>query len=290
MSSRTRLRDLLLSLTLAIGWFATASESNAACVWKVTGPNGGTLFLGGSVHVLRSVDYPLPGAYNRAFESSSRVVFEADPKDLLGVVKGVVKASEYPKGDSLKNHVDPRTYDYLRHFFSLLKIPETKFAKFRPWFIKLMLEAPPPEYSINLGVEDFITRRARANSKPISGLESLRESIDLFSNVSDRESEALLLLTFINAGRQNPHGDEMLTAWRRGDAESLARLMSDSFRDFPTAGEHMLGARNRKWIPKLERFIRSGQTYFVVVGAGHMGGPEGVLALLKTRGYTIEQL
>ena len=216
--------DLLLGFTLAFGCLLLTSQMDAACVWKVTGPNGGTLFLGGSVHVLRSVDYPLPAAYNRAFEASSRIVFEANPKDLLNAAKGITKAGQYPRGDSLKNHVDPRTYEYVRHFFSLLKVPEAQFVRFRPWFIELMLERPPPEYSTRLGVEEFLTRRARANSKPISGLESLREGVDLFSKIGDRESEALLLLMFIHAGQQDPHiGDEMLNAWRRGDAESLAR-------------------------------------------------------------------
>ena len=291
MSSRFCFRDLLLGFTLAFGCLLLTSQMDAACVWKVTGPNGGTLFLGGSVHVLRSVDYPLPAAYNRAFEASSRIVFEANPKDLLDAAKGITKAGQYPRGDSLKNHVDPRTYEYVRHFFLLLKVPEAQFVRFRPWFIELMLERPPPEYSTRLGVEEFLTRRARANSKPISGLESLREGVDLFSKIGDRESEALLLLMFIHAGQQDPHiGDEMLNAWRRGDAESLARLTRTSFRDLPAAGERLISARNRNWIPKLERFIHSGQIYFVVVGAGHMGGPEGVLALLKARGYRIEEL
>jgi uncharacterized protein len=276
---------LLFAATLLAPGFA----NGASCVWKVTSANGGTLFLGGSVHVLRSVDYPLPAAYNRAFDACSRLAFEADPKDIVGFAKGISKASEYPKDDSLKNHVDPRTYEYLRHVFSLLKVPEEKFNRCRPWFITMMLERPPPEYSINLGVEAFITQRARANGKPITGLESLREGINFFSKMSDREAEAVLLLTFVNAGRQTSSGDEMLNAWRRGDAETLARIGRDSFRDFPSAGEHLIGTRNRNWMPKLEGFISSGQTYFVVVGAGHMGGAEGLLSLLRARRYAIEQ-
>jgi uncharacterized protein YbaP (TraB family) len=64
----------------------------------------------------------------------------------------------------------------------------------------------------------------------------------------------------------------------------------DGFRDFPSLGERLLAVRNRNWIPKIEQYLRSGQTYFVVVGAAHMGGPEGILALLRARGYKIEQL
>ncbi len=55
-------------------------------------------------------------------------------------------------------------------------------------------------------------------------------------------------------------------------------------------GHRLLGARNQSWIPKIEGYLRSGKVYFVVAGAAHMGGPDGVLALLKGRGYKIEQL
>src|SRR6267143_6362190 len=102
----------VLAWTLAITLVLSRADA-ACCVWRVTGPTG-TLYLGGSYHVLRSIDYPLPSAYNRAFEASTRLVFEADPRDLESVSKGFLKEGVYPKGDSLRNHVDPRTYDYLR--------------------------------------------------------------------------------------------------------------------------------------------------------------------------------
>ena len=261
-----------------------------ACVWKVSSPSGGTLYLGGSVHMLRSTDYPLPPEYSRAFDVSSKLVFEADPKILSSVVKGFLKAGRYGKGDTLKNHVDPRTYDYLRRFFALQKVPEEKFNMLRPWFIVMLLESPPREY-IQLGVEAFLARRAQANSKAISGLESLQEAMESYSGLSDRQSEALLLVFFINAARSDSDGiGQMMKAWRQGDAETLTHLAHGAYSDFPAMGERLLGARNRKWIPKIEGYLRSGQTYFVVAGAAHMGGSEGLLALLQARGYKVEQL
>jgi uncharacterized protein YbaP (TraB family) len=72
--------------------------------------------------------------------------------------------------------------------------------------------------------------------------------------------------------------------------ELLASNMRESFRDFPFMAERLLDNRNRNWIPKIEQFLRSGQTYFVVVGAAHFGGPNGLLALLRKRDYQIQQL
>jgi uncharacterized protein YbaP (TraB family) len=288
MRSGSSLERLIIAFIIVSGCASQEGDA-ASCVWKVTSSSGGILFLGGSAHALRSSDYPLPAPYNRAFDASSRLIFESDPKSMEAASKGLIKAGQYPKGDSLKNHVDPRTYSYVRRFFALLNVPEQKFNTYRPWLIGLMLESPPTA-NYELGVEQFLKRRALTNHKPIAGLESVQEHMAPFVGLNDREGEALLLIHFINMGRANPGGGNILDSWRRGDADALSRTMRVAFQDFPAFGDRIITARNRMWIPKIEEFIKSGQIYFVVAGAGHMGGSEGVVALLRARGYTVDQL
>ena len=93
-----------LRIIVAASLILIVNQAGAACVWKVTSGTN-VLYLGGSIHALKSKDYPLPAAYNRAFDASDRLVCEVDPKALLESSKGILKAGEYPKGDSLKNHV-----------------------------------------------------------------------------------------------------------------------------------------------------------------------------------------
>jgi uncharacterized protein YbaP (TraB family) len=286
MFAANRLRRLIFVFALVCGCASQKSEA-ASCVWKVTSPQGGTLFLGGSVHALRSSDYPLPAPYLRAFDASSRLVFETDPNRMAAATKGLIKAGQYRKGDSLKNHVDPRTYAYVRRFFALRNVPEEKFNTYRPWLIDVMLEAPPNE-NYELGVERFLRRKALAARKPITGLESVEEHIAPFVGLSDREGEALLLIYFINMGRAGTSGN-LIDSWRRGDADALARVMRVAYQDFPAFADRLLNQRNRRWIPKIEGYLKSGQTHFVVAGAGHMGGSEGIVPLLRARGYTVEQ-
>jgi uncharacterized protein YbaP (TraB family) len=291
MSFKTFSSRLIFVFALAIGFMASETAKGAACVWKVSGPNGGTLYLGGSVHALKGSDYPLPSAYNHAFDASTRLVFEDDPKELAAESAYFVKAAVYPKGDSLKNHVDPRTYDYVRRVFKLMGVSEEKFSRYRPWALVVFLQSPGLHgLSNELGIEGFMLRRARANSKPVSGLESTQEHIQVFSGLTERQSEALLLITFIPRTDGKESWPRMVDAWRHGDAETLTRVTYNGFRDFPAMGERLLSARNRNWIPKIEGYLQSGQTYFVVAGAAHMGGADGVLALLQSRGYKIEQL
>jgi len=281
-------RRLLIAAVL----LSVVSRGRAASVWKVTGEPGNVLYLAGSIHALKSTDYPLPSAYNRAFDASDRLVCEVDPKALNESSKGLLKAGEYPKSDSLKNHVDPRTYDYLRRLFKLMDVPENKFARYRPWFLSLMLQEPSSRgMSETLGVEEFLMRRAQANAKPVFGLESAREHADIFLGLTDRQSEAMLLIMFVPAERgSGSAGNALAEAWRRGDADADTRVFMDGFRDFPSLADRLLTNRNRRWIPKIEGYLHSGKTYFVVAGAAHMGGPNGVLALLRARGYRIEQL
>jgi uncharacterized protein len=288
---KVRFRAVRWLLVLAFCWCSASARAASGCVWKITGPSGGTVYVGGSIHALRSTDYPLPGAYNRAFDASTRLALEVEPRALEVSSTALLRAGKYPANDSLKNHVDPRTYDYLRKVFGLMKISEEKYSHYRPWLLVLMLDSPGMRgFSDDLGVDQFITNRARANGKQIVGLESASEHYAVFSGLNDRQSEALLLVQFIPSGNNASGSDRLMNAWRRGDVEELASSTHAAYSDFPAFGDRLLGARNRRWAPKLEGYLKSGQTYFVVVGAAHLGGSDGLLALMRARNCKVEQL
>src|SRR5678815_1124884 len=108
-------RALSPSALALVGWslfcfFAAEARAEKACVWKVTAPNGKIAYIGGSVHALEKSDYPLPPAFMRAFDASSRIAFEVDARALKESSESLVKEGKYRKGDSLKNHVDPVSY------------------------------------------------------------------------------------------------------------------------------------------------------------------------------------
>ena len=157
------MRVILPGLVTTVAVCVLSMHSYGACVWRVSDDTGKVLYLGGSIHALTSTDYPLPAAYNRAFDASAHLVLEANPKEFRDLPKNVLKAGEYPNGDNLKNHVDPRTYDYLRRFFGLIKVPEEKFSRYRPWLLAEMLEAPPITRLVTRSRGRGILNKARAN-------------------------------------------------------------------------------------------------------------------------------
>jgi uncharacterized protein len=279
----------LFGAAFVIGCIWPQHNLEAASVWKVTNSSGHVLYLGGSIHALRTADYPLPPEYTRACDASNRLVFEVDLREMKKASKTLLKTSQYPAGDSLKNHVDPRTYNYILRFFKEINVPEEKFAKLRPWCLALLLASPQLHgLSADLGVEGFLTKRAETQSKSIAGLETVNESIRRYSELTDREGELMLLMAFIPAERGLMERTKQ--AWRRGDSKAVWQTAQQVFRDVPSISEREITSRNRNWIPKIEDYLRSGQTYFVVVGAAHMGGPNGLLSLLAARGYKIQQL
>lgn len=283
--------SIVFGLALGFGWLSPQVHAASACVWKVTGPNNQVAYLAGSFHSLRKSDYPLPGAYTTAFNASQRLAYEIRPRDMDRSSTAIDRAGSYPKGDNLKNHVDPRTYAYLKKFFGLLGVSEEKFSRYRPWYLSMALESPSSHgMSFELGVERFLQKKAEAASKPIEGLESASEHAEVFSGLSEKGSEALLLITFIPAEKGTPTFNQTMSAWRRGDSEFLARTTRAGYNDFPAMANRLLDQRNYRWIPKIEGYLTSGRTYMVVAGAAHMGGSNGVVALLRGKGYKVEQL
>ncbi len=286
-----------LALVCLLLLTAPAAARAKCCVWRVTSPDGQhVLYLAGSVHRLRPSDYPLPPAYERALAASAELVGETDP-DAPGErwAKLLGRAATLPGGTTLREHVDPRTYAYVQQVLARTRgvtDPEAKIAHLRPWALSWMLEAPgrPGDVSGHLGVDHTLRTLARRAGKRLSGLVSLDEHVATFGGMSDHDGEVLLLLTFIQLNTQGAEFSRNVAAWRRGDADAIDRTLRAGYRDAPTLHARIITDRNRRWLPKVEGYLRGGPTRLVVAGAAHMGGPEGLPALLQAAGYRVEQL
>jgi hypothetical protein len=141
-----------------------------------------------------------------------------------------------------------------------------------------------------LGIEGYLLRRARANHKPVLGLESFREHAEVLSGMSDKQAELVLVDSFVVPGERTISREKLMADWRAGNVDALARADDQKWRDLPSFHKRLVADRNRNWLPKIEDYLQHHRNYFVVVGAAHLGGANGVLALLRARGYAIQQL
>ncbi len=273
--------------------FATVTAFGRSCVWKVTSGDH-TLYLAGSVHALRGVDYPLPPAYDQAFRESSALAFETDLRKFNGGFL-LEKVACLPHGTTLREHLDPQVYAYIQRVLATAHgstSPEKKLEHLRPWAIAWLLHSPKgiEGLSAGEGVDSYLLRKAAKANKEIVGLVPLKEHIAVFGGMSDADGQAYLLYSFISLNQEDKAFQRTVRAWKAGDVDDIARSLDEEYREVPSLRSRILTERNRRWVPVIEQYLQSGKTYMVVAGAAHMAGNDGVPALLKARGVHVEQL
>ncbi len=267
-----------------------SARSSTTSVWKVTSPAGGVMYLGGSIHRLERNDFPLPPAFDRAFDRSDRLAFEIAPSSVSALSLRLRRTGFYPPGDNLSRHLSARTYAQVVELFNRAGIPKSKLNRFRPWFaVYLCLSAEGS--SDGPGVEAHFGERARVARRTVEGIESAEEAARPFAALTDRHSEQLLGLGFspeVTKSRRDLAA--IKRAWRDGDVEVAANTFRAAYGEFPAIGDGMIANRNRAWLPRLKTFLESGKTYYVLAGIAHLGGRDGLLALLRGQGCRIEQM
>lgn len=263
--------------------------------WHATS-NSSTVYLLGSVHFGREDMYPLPQAVMTAFASAPTLVVEADvsaldPSQALTLLTG--KAT-YTDGGNLQSQLDPQTWQRLTDVSTELGLPAPLLNMQKPWMASMTLTALAVKrmgYSETLGIDMHFLNRARGN-KTIVELEGLAWQTELMASLSS--SEQILMLN--DAIRMVEQGDDyfgrMIATWQRGDTAGLEALMRESFGDTSaTAGltRKILTDRNATMAAKIRDLAQNGTPLFVVVGAAHMIGENGLVAHLQRQGYAIQQ-
>jgi uncharacterized protein len=247
-------------------------------------------YLLGSLHALRRSDYPLPVEIEQAINNSRQVIFETNPdaRDTPLLKRKLRKAGNYPNGVTIAQKVSAQTFAYLK---KVADIRLSEYENFKPWAIAFfMVQSPGLEnFSSRLGVDRYVYGKARGRTE-IGGLETTDESVAAFANMSDSESEAFLLDILSYARRSRQLLIETSAFWKSGDAGRMYSLYASRGRATSPGYSAWLEHRQLLWIPRIEAALKSGKPTTVVVGALHLCGPHSIIALLRARGYKIEQL
>ncbi len=140
------------------------------------------------------------------------------------------------------------------------------------------------------GVEKQLERKAAADHKEITGLETIDEQLGLLANMSSEDQAKFLDLTLEEMHEMAGETDALLAAWRAGNAQKLAAILSDEYKVAPVLYRTLVADRNKRWMPQIEKLLKSDRDYLVVVGALHLVGTGGLLELAKARGYEAKQL
>jgi uncharacterized protein YbaP (TraB family) len=289
-------RHRLGSVLLAMLWLGAAAHVRAdekSLLWKVS-KGSSSVYVLGSIHYLRSENYPLKKAILDAFETSKRLVLEIDLNATSGQAaqRLMLEKALFRDGTSLPQNISAETYQLAAERATQLGIDMGIFNPMKPWFAAINLIAIKLK-ALGLdprrGVDQYLAGEAKRRGKPISGLETLDFQIGLLDQLSKQNQEAMLRETVSELDLLDRNIDEIVRSWADGDEAVLAKLLLAGMVEFPEIHQKVIVERNRRWVPEIEKLLEQGSGALIVVGAAHLVGRDGVIEMLKTKGYSVEK-
>jgi uncharacterized protein YbaP (TraB family) len=277
-----------------VGLLGSLTAAAAAPVWALRGAHN-TVYLAGSVHLLKASNSKLPAAFDKAYSDASALVMELDLDDLnpLDAQQWMIEHGMYSDDGSLTKAIGKARFEKVEKESNRLGIPLEAVDRFEPWMAAMtlvQLQLVMLGFDPAQGVEMQLQRRASADHKSITGFETLPEQLGLLDGLSDSDQIRFLDVTLEEMHEMASSTDDLISAWRTGDSTKLANLLSEEYTIAPTLYATLVSNRNRKWMPQIEKLLKEDKNYLVVVGALHLVGKGGLLELAKARGYDSHQL
>lgn len=298
------MRFLCLLLMLLVGASVPGHAEEPAApqkhfCWKITGSSKGVVYLFGTIHVGTADFYPLPVAIEDAFKKSNVLVEEIninDEEDSKASVQFVRQYGVYPLGDFISNHLSEETRKYLAWYTDNNSMNPKVLMRLRPWVVGMMVggaEIGHAGFEKKNGLDLHFANQAIRMKKPIIGLESNEAHLKLLASFNQTQQDQMLLMSVFNAKKQVDELQQIVKMWKTGDADGLAGTFMDSVRKYPFLKPIMVKIvddRNDTMTQSIEGFLKTPKSYFVAVGAGHLGGERGILNQLRQKNYKLEQM
>ena len=296
----TSLRRSRAALAVVVGAVAIAAASAAApsaqqrsFLWRATkGP--GVVYLVGSVHMLTKDFYPLEPPLETAFKDSDLLVEEVDLAEMLSpnTQFSLLARGMLPSGQTLDKVVSPATMALVNARLDSLGMPLAAIMQFKPWFLAMTLMAVEWQkagFDASLGLDKHFFDRAQTDGKTVLGLETTEYQISLFDGMAMNLQDRFLAESLKELDTEKANVHKLANAWKAGDLATLERIVLKDVKEDPQMYQRLLIDRNRNWLPRIEAlFARPGHA-FVVVGAAHLVGPDGLLAMLQAKGVRVTQ-
>jgi len=284
----------LAALIIVAGCVAPRAQGKSF-VWKATSKQGGTVYLAGSVHLLSAKYYPLSPAFDTAFNAADLLVEELDMGEMLAPESQLKMLTRgmLPSGQSLDKVVSPATYAAVSARVTALDLPMAPLNLFKPWALALTLQAlewQKAGFNADLGIDKHFYDMAKTAGKSTKGLETLEFQISRFDEMSMDLQDRLLAETLKELETTQTSFVKLADAWKSGDAAAVEKIVLEDLKSEPAMYQRLLVERNQAWLPQVEALFSRPRPAFVVVGAAHLIGSDGLLQILRARGYTIDQL
>ncbi len=291
------MKKLFLPLILTLASTAAHAETPKPMLWKVSDADN-SLYMLGSFHLLKDSDYPLAKSTDAAFEDAEQLVFEISPEEMNNPALGqkMAQAAMRTDGKTLQQSMSEATWKQLEAFAAERKMPIANFQGFEPWFVTLIMSVTEMQkigLNPELGLDKHFMNRAAKAGKPAKGLETGESQIAVLDGMSAKLQEQSLQDLLDDAGNMKTEIDKMHDIWRKGDDKGLFDLMTrEMVEKYPELYQSINVDRNKAWLPKLDALLKDNDKddVLVVVGALHLLGKDGVVEMLKDKGYKVERM
>lgn len=290
------IRHLALFLTLILPLALRAQDAprnENSLLWEISHPNlSSSSYLFGTIHLIGAEDFFLTQATKEAFDASDKIVFEINLEDMMnmsGQISMLTKAF-MSDGMTLKKLLSPEDYKLVGEHFNNQGIPLLLFERIKPLFLSAMVQGggglnPEEMKSYEMEFYDM----AKAARKPMAGLETAEYQMSMFDSIPYKVQATMLVEAIKASGSDSDELQKMTDMYKSQNIDGMHSAFLDEDSELFGYEELLLNQRNRNWIPVMADMMRR-QTVFFAVGAGHLGGPEGVVELLRREGYTLKPL
>ena len=285
---------VLLGATICLfDFYSNLAAQEKSFLWQVRSPQN-TVHVLGSIHFLKKGSYPLNRIIEETFNGTKKLVLEMDLRSAnpekvrqLTLQKGVSS-----DGLPLDQRVSKDTYAIVSKRAAEAGVDVRALAPFKPWVVAMTLASMKLQklgFDPSFGIDRYLADRAEQAEKSIEGLETAEFQIDLFDRLSARQQELFLRQTLLEIDQLESSADKIVQAWRSGDSKAMENLLLRGMHEYPEVKKVIIDDRNRRWLPQIEKLLAQGDNTLVVIGAAHLVGKDGVIELLRDRGYTVEQ-
>ncbi len=277
---------------------AAAGPTGAPLLWRVKGPKA-TLYLFGSVHVLRAnMGWMDPRLYS-AFDSAREVWFEV-PDPYAKTHAKFLTQQAFASRPVLLNGLTDKEKSELAEVLRPFDLAPDDIPRLKPEAAAGLVNGTSETamgYQFDRGADMSLMHLAQAGKKPIHGFETVDQHVEFINQLSvlpHEDGTTALKHALANyAGGLSTDGEDITTiaaCWRSGDQACITRSVLAMRQSSPRSYDILLRRRNANWVPRIEAMAKGTDTVFITVGAAHLVGPDGLVAQLRAAGYAVERV
>lgn len=279
-------------LMLLCGCLCSLSVQAQSSVWKIS-KGEDFVVLAGTIHLMTPAQYPLPSEFDSAYQQTQVLMLETDLGKLQddSAMAQIQQHLLYPAGSTLSSKLSKDTLTQLQPVLQKFQLQLSQVDSFKPGMLAAQLTqlALKQQGFSAPGVDQYWFDKAKQDGKPLQFLETVEFQLQLLGGLGAGREDTFVRYALSDLEQGEQLLNQLLAAWRTGNVTFLAQqLLNPMQQADPESYRQMFVGRNLAWLPIIEALFANKDKEMVLVGAGHLAGEQGMLALLQAAGYRVE--